>query len=79
MNMPTKRIVAVAALFAATPLATPSIGVAADRIVFGTDWRARAERGGFYQALATGLHRDRGLDGSTPPRQRRESAEAGAD
>ncbi len=62
MNMPAKRIVTVAALCAATLLATPSGAIAADRIVFGTDWRAQAEHGGFYQALATGLYRDRGLD-----------------
>ena len=62
MNMPTKRIVTMAALCAATLLATPSGVVAADRIVFGTDWRAQAEHGGFYQALATGLYRERGLD-----------------
>ena len=60
--MRTNRIVALAALCATTLLATPAIGVAADRIVFGTDWRAQAEHGGFYQALATGLYRDRGLD-----------------
>jgi len=35
---------------------------AADRIAFGTDWRAQAEQGGFYQALAKGFYRDAGLD-----------------
>ena len=29
---------------------------------FATDWRAQAEQGGFYQALATGEYRKRGLD-----------------
>jgi NitT/TauT family transport system substrate-binding protein len=32
------------------------------RIVFATDWRAQAEQGGFYQALATGEYARRGLD-----------------
>jgi NitT/TauT family transport system substrate-binding protein len=32
------------------------------RINFATDWKAQAEHGGFYQALATGLYRSRGLD-----------------
>jgi NitT/TauT family transport system substrate-binding protein len=32
------------------------------RIVFATDWRAQAEQGGFYQALATGEYAKRGLD-----------------
>lgn len=35
---------------------------AADRVVFGTDWRAQAEHGGFYQALAKGFYKKRGLD-----------------
>jgi NitT/TauT family transport system substrate-binding protein len=29
---------------------------------FATDWRAQAEQGGFYQALATGEYKRRGLD-----------------
>jgi len=32
------------------------------RIRFATDWRAQAEHGGFYQALATGEFARRGLD-----------------
>jgi NitT/TauT family transport system substrate-binding protein len=32
------------------------------RITFATDWRAQAEQGGFYQALATGEYAKRGLD-----------------
>ena len=31
-------------------------------IRFATDWRAQAEQGGFYQALATGEYAKRGLD-----------------
>ena len=32
------------------------------RIVFVTDWKAQAEHGGFYEALAMGLYKKRGLD-----------------
>ncbi len=32
------------------------------RIRFATDWRAQAEQGGFYQALATGVYERAGLD-----------------
>ena len=32
------------------------------KITFATDWRAQAEQGGFYQALATGEYAKRGLD-----------------
>lgn len=35
---------------------------AQEKLVFATDWRAQAEHGGFYQALATGLYKARGLD-----------------
>jgi NitT/TauT family transport system substrate-binding protein len=31
-------------------------------IRFATDWRAQAEQGGFYEALATGEYKKRGLD-----------------
>lgn len=43
-----------------TLLATPAS--AADKVVFGTDWKAQAEHGGFYQALATGVYARHGLD-----------------
>ena len=33
-----------------------------DRIVFGTNWLAEAEHGGYYQALAEGTYRKYGLD-----------------
>ena len=32
------------------------------KVVFGTDWLAEAEHGGFYQALALGLYKKHGLD-----------------
>jgi NitT/TauT family transport system substrate-binding protein len=45
----------------ALSLAT-GLAAAADKVVFGTDWRAQAEHGGFYQALATGKYKAAGLD-----------------
>ena len=36
--------------------------IAADKLTVGTDWRAQAEHGGYYQALATGLYAKAGLD-----------------
>lgn len=41
-------------------LANPAL--AQDKISFGLDWKAEAEYGGYYQALATGLYAQRGLD-----------------
>ncbi len=35
---------------------------AAETVTFATDWKAQAEQGGFYQALATGLYAKYGLD-----------------
>jgi NitT/TauT family transport system substrate-binding protein len=35
---------------------------ASDHIVFGTNWLAEGEHGGFYQALATGIYARYGLD-----------------
>jgi NitT/TauT family transport system substrate-binding protein len=50
-------LIVVAAVMACQP---PAIAV--DRVTFGSDWRAQAEHGGFYQALAKGLYKARGLD-----------------
>lgn len=35
---------------------------AADKVVFGLDWKAEAEYGGYYQAVATGIYARHGLD-----------------
>jgi NitT/TauT family transport system substrate-binding protein len=34
---------------------------AAESVSFGTDWKAEAEHGGYYQAIATGIYRGHGL------------------
>jgi NitT/TauT family transport system substrate-binding protein len=47
----------LAALAAAAVQAQPL-----DRLVFGTNWYAQAEHGGFYQAVAEGTYRRHGLD-----------------
>jgi NitT/TauT family transport system substrate-binding protein len=51
---------ALAALFLAVFVSAAAR--AQDRVRFGLDWKAEAEYGGFYQALATGLYAKRGLD-----------------
>jgi len=33
-----------------------------DQVSFGTNWVAEAEHGGYYQAIATGIYRQRGLE-----------------
>ena len=57
MNHHVKRLWVAAVMFAATLPAQ-----AADKITFGTDWRAQAEHGGFYQAVAAGIYAAHGLD-----------------
>jgi NitT/TauT family transport system substrate-binding protein len=37
-------------------------GRAAEEVSFGTDWKAEAEHGGYYQAIATGIYRGHGLE-----------------
>ena len=44
------------------PLARPARAQARDKLVFQTDWRAQAEHGGYYQAIAAGLYAKAGID-----------------
>ena len=53
-------VAAVAVLLSGGPSAQEKI--AQEKITFATDWKAQAEHGGFYQALATGLYKKHGLD-----------------
>lgn len=48
----------MASLLALSPASAKEL----DKVVFGTNWYAQAEHGGFYQALATGLYEEYGLD-----------------
>jgi NitT/TauT family transport system substrate-binding protein len=50
-----------ALLFAGLLLAAFPVN-AQDKVTFGSDWRAQAEHGGFYQAVAAGYYAKRGLD-----------------
>jgi NitT/TauT family transport system substrate-binding protein len=48
-------------------LAAMSPALADDKVTFGTDWKAEAEHGGYYQALATGIYKRHGLDVTIRP------------
>lgn len=48
------------ALLLAALAAAP--GAALDKVTLATNWKAEAEHGGFYQAIATGIYRRHGLD-----------------
>jgi len=44
------------------PLARRARAQKLDRLSFNTDWRAQAEHGGYYQAIAAGLYKARGIE-----------------
>ncbi|MGB5084440.1 MAG: ABC transporter substrate-binding protein, partial [Methylocystis silviterrae] len=48
------------ALLIALLIAAPALAL--DKVRFATDWRAQAEHGGFYQAVADGTYARYGLD-----------------
>jgi NitT/TauT family transport system substrate-binding protein len=65
MNCRIRTLAAAAGFFAAalcgaiietTPVAS------AETVSFGTDWKAQAEHGGFYQAIATGIYKRHGIE-----------------
>lgn len=47
---------------ALAPGLVPAAARAQDHVTFGLDWKAEAEYGGYYQALATGIYAKHGLD-----------------
>ncbi len=60
MNRRTRTLLAAAIALGA---AVASLRAApAETVNFGTDWKAEAEHGGYYQAIATGIYRRYGLD-----------------
>jgi len=44
------------------PLARRARAQSLDKLSFHTDWRAQAEHGGYYQAIAAGLYRKHGIE-----------------
>jgi NitT/TauT family transport system substrate-binding protein len=48
-------------------ICTASVSFAAEKAVFGTNWLAQAEHGGFYQSVADGTYAECGLDVSIVP------------
>ena len=44
---------------------------ALDQVTFGTNWKAQAEHGGFYQAVAAGIYEKHGLEVTIRPAGRR--------
>jgi len=55
-------ITAVAAVAGAALLGLAPPALALDQVTLGTDWRAEAEHGGYYQAIATGIYQKYGIE-----------------
>ena len=55
-------VIAVALLLVLDTAAPPATDDDLVHVSFATDWKAEAEHGGFYQALAKGYYREAGLD-----------------
>src|SRR6266404_6843815 len=65
MSIVTRRsFLATSVLATAGSLAArrPARAQALDKLTFGTNWKAQAEHGGFYQAVAAGIYKKYGLD-----------------
>jgi NitT/TauT family transport system substrate-binding protein len=56
------RVLLGAILWAMAGLGAECPARAEDSVSFGTDWKAEAEHGGYYQAIATGIYRQHGLE-----------------
>jgi NitT/TauT family transport system substrate-binding protein len=56
------RVLIAAVLGAVAAFALGCSAAAQEKVSFGTDWKAEAEHGGYYQAIATGIYRQHGLD-----------------
>jgi NitT/TauT family transport system substrate-binding protein len=61
MNLSKRTFLAAFLAVLGAALVRPPNG-SAETVNFGTDWKAEAEHGGFYQAIATGIYNGYGLD-----------------
>jgi NitT/TauT family transport system substrate-binding protein len=57
--------IAIFAALGTMTLAGPALAL--DEITFGTNWKAQAEHGGFYQAVAAGIYEKHGLEVTIRP------------
>ncbi|MBV8653417.1 MAG: ABC transporter substrate-binding protein [Alphaproteobacteria bacterium] len=65
MNRMFTRLAPAIAVLIGAFVASPASAL--DQVSFGTDWKAEAEHGGFYQAIATGIYAKHGLEVTLHP------------
>ena len=58
----TCRTILIGAMLLAATSVTAAAAAELQTVRFGTDWKAEAEHGGYYQAIATGIYKRYGLD-----------------
>ena len=62
-RMQRRSLLAGGTAFALVPVSGARVSAQSlDRVVFQTDWRAQAEHGGYYQAVAKGIYRKHGIE-----------------
>ena len=65
-GVPRRSFLATSTLAAGSALApwgaAPGRAATLDKLTFGTNWKAQAEHGGYYQAIATGIYKRYDLD-----------------
>jgi len=67
MNRREAAKLAACGLALATALTWSMPALALDKVTFGTNWKAQAEHGGYYQAVADGTYAKHGLDVTIRP------------
>ncbi len=65
MNRSSRTFLAISIVLCAGMAVFRAAG--AETVNFGTDWKAEAEHGGFYQAIATGIYQRHGLEVNLRP------------
>jgi len=60
--IPTVTLARLALVLGLVAVLGVSPSIAEDKVSLGTNWKAQAEHGGFYQAVATGIYKKHGLD-----------------
>ncbi|MEM1288576.1 MAG: ABC transporter substrate-binding protein [Pseudomonadota bacterium] len=63
----SKRLALAAATAIGCTVAAPALAMDLKEVVFGTNWLAQAEHGGFYQSVADGTYAECGLDVTIVP------------
>ena len=62
INKSWKKTIKAISLTTSMSILCPGLAIADPNVVFGTNWFAEAQHGGYYEAVATGLYKKFGLN-----------------